>query len=328
MKGLQQFAAFAGTARHGSFAAASRELGTSPSTLAKAVGRLEASLGVKLFHRTTREVRLTPDGERLFERCHRVLAEVEELEADAAGARSVPSGTLRIDAPIVYGKRVVIPLLADLMRTHPALQLDLRLQDAYADMVRDRVDIAVRVGALQDSTLIARRIDRQGLVLCASRAYVAQRGMPRRIADLAAHAAVVFRMPSSGRDRPWQFRQRGAPIVLTPTSRVRIDDGEGLVEAVRAGLGLCQLPDYMVADAIADGSLVEVLPSFRPEPMPISAVCLSGRLLPARVRVALDALASLRRGAAGDAGAVGPATRPGLPGGHPGGQAGDRARRV
>jgi LysR family transcriptional regulator for bpeEF and oprC len=295
VQGLQQFLAFAETAKHGSFAAAARELGGAPSTAAKAVARLEASLGVKLFHRTTRQVSLTPDGERLFERCQRVLAEVEDLQAEAAGTRALPAGTLRIDLPIVYGKRFVLPLLADLVRRHPALQLDVRLQDAFVDLVRDGIDLAVRAGPLQDSTLVARRIDRQGMVLCASAKYLAKHGTPRRLEDLEGHPAIVFRNPTSGRNRPWSFRQRGIPIEINPRSRVRVSDGEGIVEAIKLGLGLCQIPDYFVADELAKGQLVEVLPSCRPEPMQISVVYPSGRLLPARVRAAIEALETLRQ---------------------------------
>src|SRR6185436_334436 len=146
MQGLQQFLAFAQTARHRSFAAAARDLGTSPSTIAKSVARLEAALGVKLFHRTTRRVNLTADGERLFRRCERVLAEVEDLRAEAAGVRAAPSGTLRIDLPITYGRRVVLPLLAAVVQRHPELRLDVRLQDSYADIVRDGLDLAIRAG--------------------------------------------------------------------------------------------------------------------------------------------------------------------------------------
>lgn len=294
MQGLQQFIAFAETAKHGSFAAAAREQGLAPSTLAKAVARLEAALGVKLFHRTTRLVTLTPDGERLFQRCQRVLAEVDDLQAEASGTRSMPAGMLRIEMPVFYGKRFVMPVLAGLLRRYPALRLDARLDDAHADLVRDNIDLAVRIGRLQDSTLVARRVDRQALCLCASPDYLAARGVPRRIEDLAEHAAIVFRLPTTGRDRPWQFRQRGTGVELHPQPGVRVNETEGLLAALKLGLGLCQLPDMLVADELARGELVEVLPSCRPESMPISIVHPAGRLLPARVRVAIEALDALR----------------------------------
>jgi DNA-binding transcriptional LysR family regulator len=291
---VQQFIAFAETAKHGGFAAAGRELGMTPSTIAKAVGRLEAGLGVRLFHRTTRQVRLTPDGERLYQRCQRVLAEVEELQAEASGTRATVTGTLRIDMPVFYGKHFVLPLLADLMKRHPALRIDARLSDSWVDLLREGSDLAVRIGALRDSTLVARRVDQQSLVLCASRAYLASRGTPRRVEDLASHDAIAFRLPSSGRDRPWQFRQRGVGVEVQPQPRVRVNETEGLVAALRLGMGFCQVPDMLVRDELQRGELIELLPSCRPEPMPIHVVHPAGRLLPARVRVALDALARLR----------------------------------
>jgi LysR family transcriptional regulator for bpeEF and oprC len=290
MKGLQQFLAFAETAKRASFSAAARELGSSPSTVAKAVARLESSLGVKLLHRTTRKVGLTPDGERLFQRCQRVLAEVEDLHSEAAGTRSEPSGTLRIDMPIVYGRKVLLPALAGLAERHPGLCLDVRLSDSFVDLVKDGVDVAVRVGALSDSSLVAKRFAQQQLVLVGSPAYLAQRGRPASIEQLSGHAAVVFRMPSSGRERPWQFRRHGSPMSMQPPSRVLVNDGEGIVTAVVLGLGLGQVPDYMVSDELADGRLIEVLPRCRPAPMPISAVYTSQRLVPPRLRAFLDLL--------------------------------------
>lgn len=296
MNSLQQLAAFAATARHGSFAAAAREAGSAPSTLAKAVGRLEQGLGVRLFHRTTRQVSLTPDGERLYERCQRLLAEVDELQADASGVRAQVSGVLRIDLPIVLGRRFVLPLVGELLRRHPGLSVDMRLQDAYVDLVKEGIDAALRIGELRDSTLVSRRIGTQSLVLVASPAYVATHGLPRRVDQLDRHAALVFRMPTSGRDRPWQFRQKGRALELHPSTRLRISDGEGLVQAALLGLGLAQVPDYFVRQELARGELVEVLPNLRPAPMPVSVVYPGSKLLPQRVRVLIDALAAVRLG--------------------------------
>jgi LysR family transcriptional regulator, regulator for bpeEF and oprC len=290
MSGLEQFMAFAETAKYGGFAAAAREQGVVPSTLAKAVSRLEKDLGVKLFHRTTRQVTLTPDGERLFQRCQRVLAEVEDLRAEASGTRAAPAGTLRIATPVFYGKRFVLPLLAQLVKQYPALRLDVRLSDMWVDIVRDGIDLAVRIGGLHDSTLVARRVDQQSLVLCASAGYLEKHGTPRRIEDLAGHAAITFRVPLSGRDRPWQLRQRGTDVELMPRPNVRINETESLVDAIKLGFGVCQLPDMLVQDALASGELKEVLPSCRPAPMPINLVYPSVRLVPARVRAALEAL--------------------------------------
>jgi len=296
MTGLQPLLAFSETAKRGGFAAAARELGTGPSTLAKAVSRLEASLGLRLFHRTTRQVTLTGDGERLFERCQRVLAELEEMQSEAAGTRTEPRGTLRIDMPIVFGRKVVLPVLARLLERHPELSIDARLSDAYADLVRDRLDLAIRVGALDDSTLVARRFASQQLVLVAAPSHLARHGTPRTLKDLARHRHIVFRLPGRGADRPQQFSTNGRAVILRPEDGLRFNDGEAMVEAAVLGLGLTQVPDYIAADALADGRLVELLKKHRPAPMPIHAVMPANRLVPARVRVVLDALAALDGG--------------------------------
>lgn len=295
MQGLQQFIAFAATARHGGFAAAAREQGVAPSTLAKAVARLEMALGVKLFYRTTRLVTLTPDGERLYERCQRVLAEVDDLQADALGTSATPTGTLRVDLPVFYGKRFVLPLLAGLLRSHPGLHLDARLSDTKSDLIRDGIDLAVRIGHVSDSSLVARRVDEQALVLCASRSYLAERGVPRGLEDLAGHDTIVFRLPTSGRDRPWQFRRDGVPTEVLPHPHLRVNETEGLLEAVKLGLGIGQLPDLLMTDELARGELVELLPEHRPEVMPIHLIYPSRRLLPSRVRAAIEVLSGLSK---------------------------------
>ena len=294
MHGLQPLIAFADTARHGGFAAAARETGVAPSTLAKSVARLEHSLGVKLFHRTTRQVRLTPDGERLFQRCQRVLLELEELQAEASGAAAEPAGQLRIDMPVYYGRHFVMPVLARLQARYPQLVLDLRLSDSFTDLVRDRIDLSVRIARLSDSSLVARRVGWQHLVLCASAEYLARRGTPRRLEDLEGHDDIVFRLPNTGRDRPWQFRQRGSSVDVQPRPKARISETNGLLEALLLGIGICQVPDYLVAGPIASGHLVELLPSFKPPPLPINIVYPSGRLLPSRVRAAIESLETLR----------------------------------
>lgn len=293
MTGLQQLIAFSRTARLGSFAAAARELGCAPSTLAKSVARLEHALGVKLFHRTTRQVSLTPDGEHLFRRCERVLAEVDELQSEAAGSRGTVSGTLRIDAPLTYGRRVLMPVLARLLQANPALELDLRLRDSYADLAREGLDAAIRVGELRDSSLVARRFDWQHLLLVASPGYLAGRGRPTQFDDLRAHATIVFRMPSTGRERIWQLSGQQGLLELSPHAQVQVNDGEGMVAAAVAGLGITQVPDNMVMGELQSGALVELLPECRPPAMPISIVMPSARLQPPRVRALVALLETL-----------------------------------
>ena len=199
MLGLQPLLAFAETAKRGSFAAASREIGCTPSTLAKAVSRLEARLGVRLFHRTTRQVTLTDDGKRLFGRCQRVLSELEMLEEEAFGAREEPSGTLRIDMPVAFGRIVMLPLLARLAQQHPRLAIDARFSDLYVDLVKEGIDVAIRTGALSDSTLVARRFGEQALVLFAASSYLARAGKPSTVRDLRATPACCSACPARAR---------------------------------------------------------------------------------------------------------------------------------
>jgi LysR family transcriptional regulator, regulator for bpeEF and oprC len=290
MNNVQQYLAFASAARHTSFAKAARELALSPSAVAKSISRLETQLGVRLFYRTTRQVSLTPDGRTLFEQCQRVLEEVEILKSVAAGARSAPTGMLRVSAPLTFGKYVVLPVVQRLMEQHPALSVDLRLTDQVEDIVREGLDAAIRIGALGDSGLVARPFAEQVLTVCASPRYLKAHGKPKSPGDVEQHACVVFRLPSSGRDRPWEFRERGETLKLNPPSRLRLSDGEALVSAAIAGIGLVQTPHYMTESALSDGRLVECLAEFRPAPLPISIVHAGSRIVPPRVRAFIDAL--------------------------------------
>lgn len=290
MNSLQQMLAFASAARHSSFAKAARELGQSPSTVAKSIARLELQLGVKLFHRTTRHVSLTPDGQGLYAQCERIIEEIEALQSLAAGASGSPSGVLRVDMPVTYGKRVVLPILAQLLDRYPHLTIDARLSDQYSDLIRDGLDAVVRIGPLADSRLVAKPIGAQQLVVCASPAYLERKGVPSTPYALEEHDCVMFRVPTSGRDRPWQFRIDSVNAEMHPRSRLRLGDGEALVEAACSGLGLVQVPDYMAADAIGAGHAVEVLEKYRPVPLPINIVYPASRLVPPRVRVLIDAL--------------------------------------
>lgn len=293
MSGFSQFFAFACAARLGSFAQAGRELGVTPSTVAKRIVRLEEQLGIKLFHRTTRQVALTSDGEALFARCEKILADIDELEALAAGASGEPRGELRINAPIAYGKRTVLPVVADLLLRHPGMTADVRLTDQVCDLIKDRMDAAVRIMPLEDSRLAGRQIGLQHLVLCASPRYLERHGMPEHPARLDRHHFIVFRNPTSGRGRPVQFSVRGKPLDLHPAHRILLDDGEGMVRAAGQGAGLAQVPDYMAADELVNGTLMEVLPAFRPPPLPINVIWPGNRLMPARVRAFIDALSAM-----------------------------------
>lgn len=293
MSSVRLLLAFAESAKHASFAKAARELGLSPSAVAKSVQRLEQELGLRLFHRTTRRVGLTTEGEALFERCRRILDDLAELELHAAHASRAATGTLRIDAPLAYGRLVVLPAVAQIALAHPELHIDVRLSDRFADVIGGGLDAVVRIGEIADSRLVARGFDVQRLGVYGAPAYFARRGKPPSPRDLAAHECGVFRMPSSGRPRPWEFTVRGKALALHPEPKYMVDDGEGLLALAAAGLVLVQAPDYMARAAIASGELEEVLVPFAPKPLPISIVFPTNRHVPLRLRLLVDALVAL-----------------------------------
>ena len=293
MSSVRLLLAFAESAKHGNFAKAARELGLSPSAVAKSVQRLEEELGLRLFHRTTRRVGLTPEGEALFERCRKILDDLAELELAAAHASRAPTGTLRIDAPLTYGRLVVVPAIARIAIAHSELRVDVRLSDRFADVIGGGLDAVIRIGEIADSRLVARMFDVQRIGVFGAPAYFARSGRPRSPDQLAGHECAVFRMPTSGRPRPWQFEVKGKPIELHPEPKYMADDGEGLLRMAAAGLALVQAPDYMARAAMASGELEEVLAPFAPEPLPISIVFPSNRHVPLRLRLLVDALVAL-----------------------------------
>lgn len=288
--GLQSLMAFAETARHGSFAGAARELGLSPSAVAKSVARLEDDLGVRLFHRTTRKVALTSEGHELQSRCRAIVEEFEALRDVAAGARGTPSGTLRLNVPITLGKLVYLPRLVALLRRHPGVGLELSFSDRYADIVSEGLDAAIRIGHLSDSSLVARRIGEQSHSVVASPRYLRKHGAPTHPSQLSGHACLAFRMPSTGRLRAWEFVEGRRRLEWTPQAKVVMNDGEGLARAAVEGLGLIQLPDYIAAEALAAGKLQRVLEPYAPPALPISVVYPTTRRATPRLRALLQTL--------------------------------------
>lgn len=294
MAGLQAYVAFAESARHGNFATAARELGLSASAVAKSVARLEDDLGLRLFHRTTRRVALTSEGQDLYVRCRRVIEEIDAMRGEAENARGEPSGTLRLDAPLTLGRLLVVPVLALLARRHPRLALEVSYSDRQVDVIDEGLDAVIRIGHLPDSSLVAWPIGQQVLMVCAAPAYLKAHGTPATPAALSNHRCLAYRLPSTGRPRPWQFREGDRDIERTPESTIAMNDGEALVAAAVEGMGLVQAPHYMVAAAMRRGSVVEVLERFRPKPLPISLVYPSHRRVPPRVRALVEAFTPAR----------------------------------
>ena len=276
-----------------SFTHASRALGITPSGVGKCIARLETSLGVRLLHRTTRRIGLTDEGAVFFEQCRRILDELESARGLMSNRGAAPRGRLRVCIPITIGKRIIIPELTHFLAAHPDVQLDVSLSDRRVNLIEDGIDVAIRIGSLADSSLVARPIGQQQVVTIASAAYLAAEGVAS-LGDLALRRCFSFRLPSTGRERAWTFRLEGRAVEWRPRSFLTLDDSEALVAAAQAGLGVTQVPSYMADDVLASGEVVEVLPHLRPHPDPIHAVFGSRHNLPARTRAFVEFVTSLR----------------------------------
>jgi DNA-binding transcriptional LysR family regulator len=289
---------FIAVAEAQSFRKAAERLGVSTAAVSKAVARLEADLGVRLLERSSRRVALSPEGEALLGRAREAVALLRAgREAASHGARE-PRGDVAVSVPFVLAARVG-PALARLTAQHPALRVHLRFSDRIARLVDEQVDVAVRMGELADSSLVARLLLRPRWVTVAAPAYLGRRGAPRRPEELARHELLAFVMPG-GQRRAWSFRAApGADELreLAPAGAFDASYADALVHAAAAGVGVAQVLDFMAADALARGALLEVLAEWAAPGPPVYAVCLAGRQGAPRVRAALGALAEAFRAA-------------------------------
>lgn len=257
MDSLSRFAVFVQVAETRSFVAAGRILGVSASAVGKSISRLEDKLGVRLFHRSTRSITLTAEGARFLERSRRVLAEIDAAELEISQATSAPRGRLRVSLPVVTS--LVLPALTEFMRQYPDIELDLDFTDRKVDVVEEGFDAVVRTGELSDSRLTARTLGEYRMLLVASPAYFKRNATPSHPADLAAHACLHYRYPSSGKLEAWPIRQGpDGPDLSLPTSML-CNSVETLRYFALQGLGIACLPDFAVRDALGDGRLTTVL---------------------------------------------------------------------
>lgn len=284
-------AVFVAAARAGSFTLAAERLGITKSAVGKSIARLEERLGTKLFHRTPRISRLTADGEAYLATCASAIDELTAAQATLSSSGSVLSGRLRIDLPVVFGRQVILPILTEIARAHIGLNLQLTFTDATSDLLQDDVDLAVRFGTLKDSShLIARHLVNQDRVICAAPSYLNDHGRPETIAALRHHRCVVG--SAKGPPLAWVIREDGQIKRMTPPPTHQIGDGEAMIEATLAGLGLCQLPISMVRKHLAEGELEAVLDEFSDVPIEVNAIWPRQSHLSPRVRYVVDRLLS------------------------------------
>ncbi|WP_322013109.1 LysR family transcriptional regulator [Paraburkholderia sp. J12] len=274
----------------GGFAPAAERLNLTRSAVGKAIARLEARLGVRLIHRSTRSQTLTAEGQAYYERCLRALAELDAAEADLDSGRIEPSGRLRVSVPEAFGHFCVAPVLLDLVRRHPGLQIDLSFSDRYVDLIEEGFDLAIRIGELHDSgTLVARRLGTQHTAIGASPAYLARHGTPSSLEELEGHVGIAY--SRAGHPAPWDASAtdtRVRPVNLR--SQVSMDDIQAIAAAAVDGFGLAWLPCWLLTRYVKSGELVAVLDSHRVRSQDIHAVWPQVRHLRGRTRVAIDAL--------------------------------------
>ncbi len=272
----------------GSLTAASRRRRVPLPTISRRLSDLEARLGVQLLIRTTRKVTLTDIGRDFVVASRRILEQVAEAERTAAGEYAAPKGELSVAAPIQFGRLHVLPIVTAFLAQYPQINVRLGLSDRNVHLVEDHVDMAVRIGVLPDSSLMATRVGAVRMVCCASPAFLAACGEPKALEDLAGLPCVTFDF--AGPAREWLFRDpEGARDRLIPVrSRLSVSTAEAAIDAAAAGAGITRLVSYQAAGPIAEGRLRPILQSFAPEPMPVSVLHASSALMPSRMRVFLD----------------------------------------
>lgn len=291
MDRLQAMGVFVKVAETGGFAEASRRLGMSPPAVTRAIAGLEGAIGARLLTRTTRHVKLTDAGARYLGDCRRILAEIGDAEASAAGSYANPTGLLTVTAPVLFGRIYVLPILTSYLDGNPAVTGRALFLDRVVNFLDEGVDVAVRIGPLADSELKAVRCGTVRRVVCASPAYLAEHGRPEAPADIGRHRIVAV----TGSGAPhWRFGRDGRTVVPVE-SRLACNSNDAAISAAGEGWGLTRVLSYQVAEALRDGRLETVLDGFEPEPLPIHVVHLEGRGASAKVRSFVDhAVARLR----------------------------------
>ncbi|WP_454832568.1 LysR family transcriptional regulator [Pseudoxanthomonas wuyuanensis] len=287
--------AFMAVVDHGSLTAGAVALSTTPSVISRAIARLEARLGSQLLRRTTRRIGLTEAGRVYLEQTRAAFWLIDDAERAIQGQEGELSGRVRLSVPTTYGHYRLPSLLQRFALRYPRVQVELNITNRNVDLVAEGFDLAIRLGTLPDSGLVARQLENAALCLVASPDYLRSAGTPRNLQDLASHACISFVMPSSGRVAPWLFRVDGEDVDWPPPTRLEVtDDVLGVVSLAEHGIGICQSYDFIVRDRIERGRLVEVLPGMRGRTRPFSLIYAPHRRLSAASRALIEELATAK----------------------------------
>lgn len=286
---LADIAVFVRVVERGSFTVAADDLGLSRAVVSKYISRLEERLGARLLHRTTRRLSLTEAGATLFEASRGALERIEDAQAAVAQFQAKPRGRLRVSAPMSFGILHLGPALADFRRAYPGIALDIRLDDRFVNLVEEGIDVAVRIGALTDSTLVARRIAMSRVLACASPGYLEEHGEPHTPEELAGRECLLYSYLASG--NVWRFTREREEVAVALAGPVRVNNGIVLAEAACAGHGIVVLPSFYVAPALRAGRLKRILADYRLPDVGIHGVYPQREHVPPKVRVFVDFLA-------------------------------------
>ena len=293
MDRIQTMEVFSRVAELGSFSRAAEQLNLPPATVTNAVQVLEKHLGVRLLQRTTRKVTLTDEGITYLDRCTRLLAEFEDVDTLFQQDQLQPRGVIRVDLQEHLARTVVIPALPDFFAQYPNLRIKLSATDRFVDLIGEAVDCVVRAGPLSDSSLIARRIGNMEQINCAATSYLDRHGRSQTLVDLQHHMVVNYFSSRTGRDLGWEYLEDGEPRFLKLPCQISVASSEAYLAACIAGLGLIQAPRYGLEELLESGAVEEVLPDFKPAPLPVSVVYAHNKHLSPRVRVFVDWIAKL-----------------------------------
>jgi DNA-binding transcriptional LysR family regulator len=281
--------AFVRAVELGGFSTAARDLGLTPSAISKLVTRLEDRLGVRLLNRTTRRLALTPEGEAYFHRSQRILSDIVEAENEVASFRAQPRGLLRVNVGTAFGMHQLSPALPDFLARHPEIRIELTITDRVVDLIEEGADVAIRLGALGDSSLIARKICDLERVVCASPAYLRCHGMPRKPEDLLAHNCLA--VDYAPNLRRWPFETKDGVRHVEVNGNVSANNADALLRLALLGVGVIRLSDAIVGEALRDGRLVPLLTEVHhSEPLPLHAVYPQGRHRSPRVAAMVEFL--------------------------------------
>jgi DNA-binding transcriptional LysR family regulator len=286
MDRLNSMAIFVAVAEQEGFSGAARLLNMSPPAVTRAVAALEEHLGVKLFNRTTRFVRLTEAGQRYLEDARRIVAAADEADEAAAGINAEPKGHLVVTAPVLFGRLYVMPVISDYLQRYKDTEVTALFLDRIVNLLEEGVDVGIRIGELPDSSYRALRVGQVRRVLCAAPSYLAEHGIPSMPEDIVKHQLIVAGAISSTVD--WRFEDRGSPVTIRIKPRLRVTSNDAAIEAAISGSGITRLLSYQITPQLASEELVILLDEFEPKPLPIHVIHREGRYASAKIRSFVD----------------------------------------